>query len=377
MRSEKKRKVLFIMQLPPPVHGVSVMSKIIKESKLLNEQFQCDYINLATSSQISDLQKSSPAKFLRTFKIIFEVLAKLMFKRYDKVYITIFPFGFSFFKDAGVVFICKLFNYKPLLHLHTYGFKKAARTSAWRFKLYKYVFKKVQVICLSERLIEDVEEIYHGEVLVLPNGIPQVNFVNTYSLKTEPIQLLYLSNLVTGKGILILLDALSLIKNAGLQFHLRIAGAENDITYPMLQTILNEKGLSSQVTLVGPKFGVDKYLELKNADIFILPTNYDTFGLVLLEAMQFGLPCISTSVGAIPEVLADGRGLVLKSITPAELCNTIVYLIENPALRLNMSVKSFEYFKMHFTSAVFEKNLAAILNNQPFNVDHRLVTKKV
>ena len=127
MTAEKKEKILFIMQLPPPVHGVSVMSKLIKDSTLINSSFICEYINLATATGIGDLQKNSFSKYITTLSIFSQLLKKLTTNRYSKIYITLFPFGFSFFKDSLVILLCRLFGYRPLLHLHTHGFKKKRR----------------------------------------------------------------------------------------------------------------------------------------------------------------------------------------------------------------------------------------------------------
>lgn len=361
------------MQLPPPVHGVSVMSELIRNSGLINTTFACSYVNLATAGSVSGLQKGSPGKYPATLRLLASVLLKLICRRYTKICITLFPYGFSFYKDACVILLCRLFGYKPLLHLHTYGFKATARKSALRKRFYRFVFKRSEVICLSARLIEDIEELYTGRVCILPNGIPKVNKHNTYTLSSGPVKLLYLSNLIKGKGVLLLPDALELVKAAGYQVRLRIAGAEMDVSYRQLDLLIREKKLEKEISLAGPKSGEAKYREFREADIFLLPSNYDTFGLVLLEAMQFGVPCISTMVGGIPDVLGEGRGLLIPEINAAELAKAIIYLVEHPGKRLQMSQKAFDYFNAHYTQESFEQGLIRILNNQPLQADERLV----
>src|SRR5687767_12165260 len=109
MNVRSLKKLLFVMQLPPPVHGVSVMNRIIRESVVINTSFACDYINLATAKNIDDLQKSGLRKYFLTLKIILRVIGKMMARRYDYVYITIFPYGFAFLKDSLVVLLARLF----------------------------------------------------------------------------------------------------------------------------------------------------------------------------------------------------------------------------------------------------------------------------
>jgi glycosyltransferase involved in cell wall biosynthesis len=362
-----KKKILFVMQLPPPVHGVSAMNKIILESNIINGEFDCDYINLATARDISDLQKNRFRKYLRTIGIYLKVCRKLLFNRYHRVYVTLFPYGFSFIKDSIVVLIARAFRTRPLLHLHTYGFGKGANGSAFAKKYYQFVFRNSEVICLSQSLTEDIAGIFNGPVHILQNGIPQVNFLNNYKTGDGVVNVLYLSNLIPGKGILVLLDAVEILKAKNARFHLRVAGAENDITYDMLRRIISEKDLHSHVTLVGPLYGEKKYQEFRNSEIFVLPTDYDTFGLVLLEAMQFGVPCISTNVGAIPELLANGRGLIIPEIEPEVLAEAIARLVDSPETRTEMSRRSFSYFEQHLTSEVFERELLNIFLNGRVN----------
>ena len=50
-----KNSILFILHLPPPIHGASMVGKYIQESKLINSSFDCYYINLATAGDLSDI----------------------------------------------------------------------------------------------------------------------------------------------------------------------------------------------------------------------------------------------------------------------------------------------------------------------------------
>lgn len=365
------------MQLPPPVHGVSVMNKIIKDSSIINGALTCDYINLATAKNIDDLQKSGLRKYLLTIKILAQSIFKMATRRYNYVYITVFPFGFAFYKDSLVVLLARLFRLKPLLHLHTYGFKKNAKQSAWSRWYYRFVFKNTEVICLSDLLLEDIEEIYKGKVFILPNGIPRINFNNTYNNNQQPLTLLYLSNLIKGKGILILMDAIEILKREEFKFILRVVGPEGDVDYKTLEKIVEDKKIRNEVVLVGPKFGEEKFEEFRRAGIFLLPSNYDTFGLVLLEAMQFGVPCISTNIGGIPDVLGNRRGIIIPEITGEELAKAIKHLLQNAEERSRMSREGFEYYRKNFTVEVFEKNLKNILMGHPDRKNERLTANKV
>jgi glycosyltransferase involved in cell wall biosynthesis len=372
MNQKPNKKILLIMQLPPPVHGASVMNQLIKDSKLINETFDCDYIDLATAKDIDDLQKNRLSKYFHTLAIVGKAVTRMLFTRYTYVYITIFPYGLAFIKDSIIVLLARLLGARPLLHLHTYGFKEGSQKSPFWKRYYTYVFKNTEVICLSDRLTEDIEFIYKGKIYILPNGIPQVNFENRYKNENAPVTLLFLSNLIRGKGILVLMDALEILHKKELDFRFRVVGSERDITYNMLEALAKQKGLEEKVHIAGAKYEEEKYDEYKNAGVFILPSNYDTFGLVLLEAMQFGVPCISTNIGGIPDVLGDGRGVIIKAITAEAIAEAVEHLIKNPELRAEMSRKGFDYFGENFTDRIFEKRLINIFTGTPELVNERL-----
>ena len=165
------------------------------------------------------------------------------------------------------------------------------------------------------------------------------------------------------------------MKAKNLAFTCRVVGPEGDVDYATLKTVVQQKGLEKEVELVGPKFGEEKYAEFKQADVFLLPSDYDTFGLVLLEAMQFGVPCISTPMGGIPDVIGHGNGLIIPQINAQELALAMERLLLDPKERSRISASAFDHFKTNFTSPVFEQRLKNILSGMPDTVNTRLVSR--
>ena len=105
-----KKKILFILHLPPPIHGAALIGKYIQECTLLNDAFKCDYINLSTSRQLSDLGKGGYRKLPVFIKLYFRVLSAVIKNRYDLCYLTINSKGAGYYKEIVIVFILKLFG---------------------------------------------------------------------------------------------------------------------------------------------------------------------------------------------------------------------------------------------------------------------------
>lgn len=98
----------------------------------------------------------------------------------------------------------------------------------------------------------------------------------------------------------------------------------------------------------------------------LFPTFYhnECLPLVLLEAMEHGLPCISTTEGGIPGIVDDGKtGFLVPKHDVAVLADKILLLLNDSVLRSNMGKAGREKFEKEFTLEVFEKRMVEILSN--------------
>ena len=102
----------------------------------------------------------------------------------------------------------------------------------------------------------------------------------------------------------------------------------------------------------------------KDADIFVFPTYYhnECFPLVILEAMEQGLPVISTNEGGIPDIIDNGNyGYTVEKNNPIDLASAIERLLKEPELRNSMREAGRRRFEEKFTEEVFEKKMRECL----------------
>ena len=99
-----------------------------------------------------------------------------------------------------------------------------------------------------------------------------------------------------------------------------------------------------------------------NTDIFVFPSWYEGFPLVILEAMAAVCPVISTKgVGAIPEVVIDGVSWIfVEKQNPKHIADVIIRLIDNSKLREEMGTAGRERFKKYYT---MEHMMIRVFNN--------------
>jgi len=357
-------KILFILHLPPPIHGSSMVGKYIHDSQVINETFNTRYINLGTSKTVDEIGKNHFLKITRYLRILISFIRQIVKFKPDLIYLAITAKGIGFYKDLPIAIIAKLFRKKLVLHYHNKGVKTRQNNFFDNF-LYKLLFKNTKVILLSKLLYDDVKKYVNEEdAYYCPNGIPVVEYEKSNKNANQTPELLFLSNLIESKGVFVLLEALQILNKKKIDFHCNFVGGEADISSQQLAQKISELNLQDLVTYHGKQFGNDKYKLFNHSDIFVFPTFYhnETFGLVNLEAMMFGLPVISTNEGAIPNIIDDNEtGYLIKKQDSVDLANKIQQLIENPSLRKRMGRKGKEKFEREYTLSHFEQNMNKIL----------------
>jgi glycosyltransferase involved in cell wall biosynthesis len=166
-------------------------------------------------------------------------------------------------------------------------------------------------------------------------------------LPTEAPLMLFAGDLRSPrKGLDTVLEALAKLPT---DVHLIVAGEARRSPYP---AAAERAGLADRVRFVG--FRRDLADVMRACDMFVLPTHYDPFGLVILEAMACGLPPITTSEAGASEVITSGvDGIVIPKPDDAHtLADSIRVLLGDPGRRRAMSAAARETALRHDWSHV-------------------------
>jgi glycosyltransferase involved in cell wall biosynthesis len=133
-----------------------------------------------------------------------------------------------------------------------------------------------------------------NRIAVIENGVDTVD-LDPSIVRTDMSKcVLFLSRLSPVKGILDLLRAWTMLPHDH-GYELRIYGRPDPGYADVLHTAIEELGLGEGVKLCGPVFGRDKWQVYKNADIFVLPSYSENFGIVVAESLLAGVPVITTN----------------------------------------------------------------------------------
>ncbi len=153
-----------------------------------------------------------------------------------------------------------------------------------------------------------------------------------------PPRLLTVASLIKRKGHDILVDSLKIIEN--LQWEARFVG-DKDIDSAWAQSLqakTKSNQLSERITFAGTVD--DLSAEYQNADVFVLPSRFEGYGMVLAEAVANGLPIISTSAGPIPDVAPKSASLLVTPEDPLALSKALTRVITEKDVRIKMQLSS-------------------------------------
>jgi glycosyltransferase involved in cell wall biosynthesis len=282
--------------------------------------------------------------------------------RPDFVYFSIMPVGKGFWRDIIFVIIIKLFRVTPVYHLHNKGIEKKSRFLIMKW-IYRFVFRNSLVIHLSENLIRKEIlslSIKNIKTQVIPNGIKKVIIPENRN-KPDRINILYLSNLFPGKGFNELIEVFGKLARGNSNIYLYMVGGfpYKGIRKKIRKQII-KSGLIDRIFLKGPRFDEYKLKFYGEADIFVFPSFFrqECFPLVILEAMQAGLPVVTTREGAIPEIIDNEvNGVIINQKDNEALEYQIQRLVNDKNLRSDLGSAAKKKFTENFTLDHFEKNM--------------------
>jgi glycosyltransferase involved in cell wall biosynthesis len=195
----------------------------------------------------------------------------------------------------------------------------------------------------SEAEAGDVERLGYGDrARVIPLGVDvgAHTFARRAADASRPLQLLFLSRLHEKKNVPLLLRALAAASGRGRNIELTIAGDGEPRYRAELESLSTSLGLGRSVRFVGHVEGIAKQTTFENADVFVLPSAHENFGLAVAEALAAGLPVIVTpGVALAHNVEQAGAGIVVDATQDA-LASAFEWAAVNPGAMIEMGERA-------------------------------------
>ena len=261
----------------------------------------------------------------------------------------------------------------PIVNMfHTLGEMKnrIARTEAEREGEYRINGEK-QVLGRADRIIvatlaelTQLRFLYKADpnkMVIVPPGVDVSHFYQIpadeaksfVGLKPEDRMILFVGRIEPLKGVDTLINAMCCLKlkDANRPVHLAIIGGDpsaspEQMTVEMarLQKMCEDLGLGKAVIFLGKRDQDTLPYYYSAAEVLVMPSHYESFGMVALEAMACGTPVIASEVGGLAYLVRDGEtGFTIPAEEPETLCEKLSWLLNDPELHQKMSGQAAEY----------------------------------
>ena len=213
---------------------------------------------------------------------------------------------------------------------------------------------KKQVI--EKYVPEKLKEALIKKSIIIPNGIDEFWLANSYSHKdisasltrfdNQILRLIYAGSVDKNKNITLTINAMKLLKKQGWKVTLEIIGPIND------QTVFKEISKNTDVTYTKKLPKEELIKKYREADIFVMPSHTESFGLVYAEAMSQGLPVLYTAGQGFDGQFEDGLvGYAVSDTNPKELAEALCRCVSNYKHLYNNSLTAVKKFDWSIISS--------------------------
>lgn len=264
------------------------------------------------------------ANFYRLKRLCRDVMALLLYKRIlndgikpDIVYA-------HYLRNIAA---CRLI--KSRYNIPIVGIEHWSEINKIRIKRYVYDLGKVgyvipdRLIAVSESLKLQIKKIWGVDSVVINNMVDDRFFLphSKNPIKKDLIEFVSVGSLIKRKGFDLLVNAFSVVAIPRDKWKLTIVGDGPEYSY--LNSLILSKDLEKNITVMGKRSRTEIKELLSRSDCFILASRAETFGVVFIEAMAVGLPCVGTICGGPEEIINKGNGLLVPNENVAKLVEAI------------------------------------------------------
>lgn len=365
------KKILFIAPIDTKDRfkgGITSYAESIIEHEELFNNSEISFIpfnNCLVNRKSGTNGKLSILNFVNFVKTRHLISKTLKQGTYDAIYLNT-SFGISLLKDLLTLKKKYKKKYQVFLHIHFADFDSIfTKRGIIKRTILSNLRKKVtNIISLSTNLKEKLVSIGFSEykIDVLYNYFnPNLaetttnDIENKYSKRKECFTFLFVGSLDKRKGFYDLINAFNQIEQKNVR--LIICGKPNDENSEKAIEEIKDKSVFDYRGYVS---GEAKNKAFLDSDVFILPSYGEGLPITILEAFHFGMPVISTNVGAIPEIIDDSNGRIVNPGDLKGIKNAILQLC-NEELLLKLGLNCLNHSKS-FTFNYFANNLINIIN---------------
>ena len=362
---DKKKRIIVLGQTPPPYGGQALMIQTLLDGEYNNAELF--HVRLDFSKNFDDMGAFKLYKFWALFKaIILTGIYRFYYNANILYYGPAGPNKLAMYRDVLLLLFTRFLFNKTILHTHAGGSSTLYKNLNLVEKFFYRItfFKPDALITLTEFSHGDDIILQPKKVFVVPNGIKDeypTYADNKNNIRNGIPNLLYVGAMYEERGIVELIEVVHLLRSKKIEVRLNLMGIFiSKIFESEIVDLIKKYHLQENVFFLGTKIGDEKWNVFCETDIFCFPTYVpsETFGLVLVESMQFKVPIIATRWNGIPLVLNEGKdGLLVNIKDPSDLATKIELLLADESLRIELGENGRRKYLDKYSISTFISNM--------------------
>ncbi len=294
---------------------------IFKSSNFRMEKFNDEGLDTYVKTSPAFGLASYPNLFVRCFYHNLEKIYKEIVKDGKRVDVlhahSYYPAGYAAIK------LGEKYNIPVVITEHSSSIVSNKITTSQINLLKECVENAAAFICVGNALRKAILE-HTGtarEVLVIPNMVDNRFVPNNDATQKEPFFYVSIGNLIHRKRFDLTIKSFAMCFKGQKQIKLKIIG-DGELSSE-LKSLVDELGIASQVLFMGRLSRDEVVRELQNSHVFVLPSDFETFGVVYIEAMACGIPVIGTKNGGADDIITPTDGYLVNVDSVDELKEAI------------------------------------------------------
>ena len=360
--------VLLVGQTPPPVNGQTTMIQ-----ELLDGQYQgirLHHVRMTFSRTINEVGTFQIRKMLMLLTTWAQIVAARWKSQASILYFP--PAGptlIPVIRDIFLLITTRWMFRFTVFHFHAAGLNEIYPRLPWILRpLYNLAYRNADLAIFTAKSSSAAGVALGAKAItIVPNGIPDMAAGEIPLRNTEKAcpSILFMGILCEGKGLLTLIEACAILRKAGTSFRVVCAGTFDAGTSRQdVDELLISHGLTEYFEFPGVLRGKAKQQAFINADIFCFPSHYfaESSPVVLIEAMSFQLPIVTTNWRGIPDIVgASGGAFLVEPKQPERVAEGLSSLLKDSELRANMGRKNRAWFCDHGTIELHREKIELAL----------------